>query len=167
VTENIPATTSEITVTPKYEECQAFENGKDIVAATVEPGNCDYRFTGETTEGNPTNDGEHATVHIENHLKPGEPCHIQIKVTAFKFKCASVPNQEVEHAVRYQQVGEHILIRATAHKIENTTTNSIACPTESGGTEVHDNGSYVGDVTVKAHNSKEEPLALTLNENVT
>jgi hypothetical protein len=162
-TGNIPTTAEEITVTPFYEECEAFEGGETKASAFVENGGCDYRFASQTTADNPTG-GSHANVSIVNHESPGEPCHIQIKVTAFKFKCSSVPNQEVEHAVRYEQDGEKaIWIKATAHGIESTTTNSIACPTESGETEVHTNGSYEGEVTVEAQSG----IPITLNENVT
>jgi hypothetical protein len=166
VTNNVPTTEDEITVTPSYEECTAFEGESTIANVFVETGECDYLFKSTTTEGNPTG-GSHANVEIKNRVNPEEPCHIEVKATAFKFKCASIPNQVVEHAVRYEQGTEDIVIKATAHGIENKTTNSIACPTESGGTEVHNDGSYVGDVTLKAHDSNAEPVALTLNENVT
>jgi hypothetical protein len=168
VTEDIPSTADELTATPFYGDCVAFEGGETNAAAHVENGGCQYRFEGKTTAGNPTSDGEHATVHIENHTEPTQPCHIQIKVTAFKFNCFSVPDQEIEHAVRYDQGGDNdIEIVATAHGIESTTTNSIACPTETGGTEVHTNGSYEGTVTVKGHNEAKENVPLTLTKNAT
>jgi hypothetical protein len=165
-TEAIPATASETTVTPFFEECSVVEKGETIATVYIDNGGCDFRFNGTTTSGNPTG-GEHATVSIVNHLEPGQPCHFEIKATAFKFKCASIPNQEVKHAGRLEQKEEHLLIKATAHGIESTTTNSIACPTESGGTEVHTNGSYTGETTVKGHNAKGEPVPLTLTENAT
>jgi hypothetical protein len=165
VTEEIAATSDEFAATPTYGDCVAFEGGETKAAAHVENGGCQYRFEGETTAGNPTG-GEHANVIIERHEEIG-PCHIQIKVTAFKFKCSSVPEQVIEHAVRYEQGDKDIVIKATAHGIESTTTNSIACPTETGGTEVHTNGSYTGDVTVKGHNKAKENVPLTLNSNAT
>jgi hypothetical protein len=164
--EQIPATADEVTGTPSFAECSAVEGGETIASVFIENGGCDFRLSGETTSGNPTG-GEHGTVVIGNHADPGQPCHLELKVTAFKFKCSSIPNQEVEHAGRVEQKEEHLLVKATAHGIESTTTNSIACPTESGGTEVHTNGSLTGNVTLKGHNSNEEPVPLTLTENAT
>jgi len=163
VDSTVDETNTEVTATPTYSGCKAYdEEHPEGVNASV-TSECDYRFTGETTTGNPTEDGEHATVHLINHEKPGEPCHIHIKVTALNLKCASVPNQEITDAVRYENfTSEDIRIKATAHGFESTTTNSIGCPTKSGGTEVHpgvhkegEGGLYTGTVTVKAHNDSE------------
>jgi hypothetical protein len=133
----------------------------------IEQNGCDYQFTGKTTPGNPTG-GEHATLHIKNHLSPASPCHIETKVSAFKLKCMSIPNQEIKHAVRYVNETvpspDHITIKMTAHGFETTTTNSVACPTASGGTEVHTNGQFTGDVTVKAHNAKQVAVPISVTE---
>jgi hypothetical protein len=166
VTEPVPATSDEFTATPFYGDCVVFENEEVIASLFIDNGGCQYRFEGETTAGNPTG-GEHANMIIERHEEIG-PCHIDFRVTAFKFKCLSIPEQTVEHAVRYDQGGDNdIEIVATAHGIESTTTNSIACPTVSGETEVHTNGSYEGTVTVKGHNEAKENVPLTLTKNAT
>jgi hypothetical protein len=164
VTGKVGPTQDSVTVTPEYTECTATSGGT-VSSAFVEQNGCDYQFTGKTTPGNPTG-GEHASVHIKNHLSPGSPCHIEIKVSAFKLKCSSVPNQEIKHAVTYVNETvpnpDHITIKATAHGFESTTTNSIACPTTSGGTEVHTNGQYTGEVTVKAANAKGNAVPISV-----
>jgi hypothetical protein len=164
-TEAIPSTTDEAQVTASVSGCTAFEGGETKAAAYVENGGCALRITGETTAGNPTG-GEHGNVIVERHEEIG-PCHIEIKVTAFKFKCSSVPEQEIQHAGRMEQAEEGILVQVTAHGIESTTTNSIACPTETGGTEVHTNGSLVGEGILEGHNSAGKPVPLTLTKNAT
>jgi hypothetical protein len=159
----IGTTVEEIAVTPTYENCTGFNRGGTKATAFVENGGCEYVFQGVTTAGNPTG-GEHANVLIRNHENTEGTCHIQIKATAFKFPCASVPNQDVEHAVRYTSgADEDIVISATAHGITNTTTNSIACPTETGGTETHHDGSYTGDVTVKGHDNSTANVPLSVS----
>jgi hypothetical protein len=165
---SINGTTDKITVTPTFEECTAVK-GETEAAVFYEPGGCDFQFTGKTTEGNPTG-GEFATVHIQNHEDPEKSCHLQFKVTAFKLKCISVPNQTIPHAVEYSQTGGSdttITLNTVAHGVENTTTNSIACPTGSGGTEVHENGAYLGSVDVVATNEIGGKEPFTLKELVT
>jgi hypothetical protein len=118
---------------------------------------CRYVFGGETVESKL---GSHAGVEVECD-EAGD--HIEVKLTALKFKCTSVPAQEVS-GVHYED-GEsagvaEISVETSVTGLESTTTNSIACPTESGGTEEHTDGSYVGEVTVKAHNDATEPVPL-------
>jgi hypothetical protein len=85
----------EVTVVPKYEECQTF--GETVTTAFIEPG-CHYVLKGVTTTGNPTL-GEHANVKLQC---TAPATHTETRVTALKLKCSSVPTQEIEHAVRYE-----------------------------------------------------------------
>ena len=77
-------------------------------------------------------------------------CETGIKVNVLGQTCIHVIPQPVEHGVVYNNVTENgfgaIEVKATAHGIESETTNHplVGCPTGSGGTETHDNGSYTG-----------------------
>jgi len=151
---------TEVTVEPSYNNCGVWETEPagttvKIASATIKTSGCHYKFTGETTAGNPTG-GEHATVHVEN---AGGSCeHIKINVTSFQVNCIDVPVQEIKDAVRYNNITEAngkkaITVEATAHGIKSTTTNNnLFCPTETGGTVVHENGSYVGNTIVRGYN---------------
>jgi hypothetical protein len=161
-----PTTGDSLTVKPDYSECIAKKaNGEEFVANVTES-ECAYEFKGETTPGNLTG-GEHANVVIEDISGDGV-CHIHVTLTAFNLKCVSIPNQTIKHAVRYEQVDENtIRVNATPHTITSTTTNSIACPTASGGTEEHiEKGLYTGTVDVRSTvNGKAQKF--TLQQNVT
>jgi hypothetical protein len=162
-------TSDELTVHPEYSECIADKGGTEV-AVKVNTSECSYVFTGETTAGNPTN-GEHANLYIEDISGDGT-CHIQMTVTAFNFKCVSIPNQLVTDAVNYEQIdAKTIRVNATPHSVESTTTNSVACPTETGGTVVHkghteDSGVYRGSVDVSVKQGG-ETKNFTLTKNVT
>ena len=165
-------TDDKLTVKPDYSECEAVE-GETKVTAHVEEGNCAYTFTGKTTSGNPTG-GEHAEVHIEPIT--GEECHIEVKLTALKLKCVSIPDQTVTDAVTYEQIvvggnKQGIRVTATPHSIESTTTHSAACPTPEQKTVVHDghtddSGLYTGTVDV-ALTQGGETKDFTLTKNAT
>jgi hypothetical protein len=160
-----PTTGDSLTVLPDYSEC-IFKKGETESVANVNESECAYEFKGETTPGNLTG-GEHANLIIEDISGDGV-CHIHTTVTAFNLKCVSVPNQTIKHAVRYAQVDENtIRFEITAHSVTSTTTNSIACPTASGGTEVHtEGGLYTGTVDVRSTvNGKAQKF--TLQQNVT
>jgi outer membrane lipoprotein-sorting protein len=147
---------TEITTTPTYEECTATSlktnpTEETKVSAFVEFTTCDYNFLANTTTGNPTG-GEHANVQIKC-TTPGDEIHT--KVTALKLKCITIPEQEIKHAVRYNNTEtggiKEITIEWTPHGIKVTTENSVACPTEGGVTKVHENGLYTGKVTLKGY----------------
>jgi hypothetical protein len=145
-----------VTVEPIYTGCTVFDTGAGKEAtAFVETNKCHYTFTGETASGVTT--GEHAQVRIkcapDADATTGAGTHIELKATALKLKCISVPSQEVR-GIKYtnkQTAGkkEEITIEATVHGIKSTTTNSVACPTTSGLTEEHTDGKYTGNVTVR------------------
>jgi hypothetical protein len=147
-------TVDTVTVRPIYTECKAITGGTEV-SATVNTTGCHYLFTGETTDDAAT-PGEHATVHVVNK----EKCtHIDIKVTVFQVKCISIPTEQTLHGVTYTNTKtgefEEITLKATVHGIKSTTTDSSTCPTKSGGTEEHTDGSYTGNVTVKGYEDKE------------
>jgi len=164
----------EITVEPHYNNCGVYETGEPgvtekIASATINTEDCHYKFTGETTPGNPTGN-EHASVHLENGETEGKPTceHIKINVTSFQVNCIDVPVQEVADAVRYENIVEAngkkaVVVHATAHSIKSTTTNNnLFCPTETGGTVVHSTetspeekaGSYTSNTIVRGYNNE-------------
>jgi hypothetical protein len=151
--------TKEITGEPVFSECW-WEKTKSGATSTKETeiastatfvtSGCHFRFKAETTAGNPTG-GEHATLDVVNK----ENCeHLQTTVTALKLRCFEVATEQSVHGIRYETVAgslETLKMKITAHGLKSTTINSVACPTKSGETEVHDNTSYLGDLTLKGY----------------
>jgi len=145
------------TSTPLSEECEAVliprtePKEETKVSMFVELTTCHYFFKTNTTTGNPTG-GEHANAGIKCNTA-GD--HIHSKVTALKLRCSTIPEQEIKHAVRYNNVEaggiKEITLEATPHSIKVTTENSIACPTPEGKTIVHEDGLYTGKMTVKGY----------------
>jgi hypothetical protein len=159
---------SEATAGSKYEECVAIdeEAGKEV-AMFPEFNKCHYLFFGETTKGNPTENGEHANVEIKCE-KVGE--EIEFKVTALKLKCDNIPQQVIKHAVRYENKTTEsgitdITIKFTPHNIKNTTLNTVACPTGTGSPVEHTNGLYTGNVTVTGFKdtAHKEPTSISVD----
>jgi len=101
-------------------------------------------------------------VDIVNGETEGKPtCEaIHINVTSFEVNCFDVPAQEIADAVRYNNITEAnskkaLTLEITAHGIKSTTTNNnLFCPTETGGTVVHENGSYTGNLIVRGYNDE-------------
>ena len=141
----------ELTLTPSFSGCLVMTTeqggGTGEGAGFLEFNGCDYRFTGITTSGNPT-EGSHANMDI---VCP-EGKELEIKVTALKLKCATVPPQQITHAVRYdteETAGKtDIKITVTSHNLESITPNTAMCPTKSGKAETHTNGTYTGTFRV-------------------
>ena len=142
----VPAgTVTSFGVVPKYDECKTFN---PTGAANVKQEGCEFVFTGNTTQGNPTG-GEHANLDI---VCP-EGKSIITQVTGLKLNCNTVYPQEVKHAVRYENettAGSgktHVRVKVTAHGILSKTIGICA-----EAPETHTNGSYTGDITVSAPN---------------
>ena len=139
-------TVTSIGSVPKYDECEAFNPS---VVANVKQEGCEFVFTGNTTSGNPTNDGEHANLDI---VCP-EGKSIIKQATALKLNCITIYPQEIKHAVRYENettAGNgktHVRLKVTAHGILNKTLGVCA---EAPAT--HTNGSYTGEITVSTPN---------------
>jgi hypothetical protein len=158
----------------EYKNCGAFETNAEsktveVAKTFVEFTSCHYEFKGgtETTANPPVGtSGAHAKVKI-NCTTAGD--HIHIKATELKLPCITIPEQETGHGVRYFKDPKDetkIVIHATVHGIKSTTTNSIACPTKSGGTEVHETaangGTYTGEITVEAFKDAAHTIPATL-----
>jgi hypothetical protein len=142
-----------ITVRPEYTECGVYgetegeeeytpgefrTKTKLLTTIVLLTNECSYVFKGVTTETKTLGtDGHHAILEIECK-NPGE--HMETRATALKLKCNDIPAQSAANAVRYENVtnGDAKII-VTAHGFKSTTTNGVACPTGSGGTEVHEN----------------------------
>jgi len=150
----------ELTVEPTYGNCGIWETREPevtekVAGATIDTEGCHYLFTGETTFGNPTDGFLHAALHVLN--ASGLCDHIRINVTSFQVNCMDIPAQEIAATVRYHNILEinnkrALTLAFTAHGIKSTTTNNnIFCPTETGGTVVHENGSYTGNLIVRGY----------------
>jgi hypothetical protein len=139
---------TEVTAQPNYTECTAYQgaNTTEGVSATSEFTSCHYNFKGSTTAGNPT-EGNHANFQLKC-TTPGDAFHT--KVTALKLNCVTIPEQEIKHAVTYKNITENgvgaIEVAWTPHSIKSITPDTAACPTESGNEEVHEDGTYKGNV---------------------
>lgn len=133
---------TEVTVTPTYSNCQAFQ-GESELHATVTHNGCHFLFTGDTTETK-TPEQEHAAVHIHDCATE---TGIEIHVTIFNLECIDIPEQTV-HGIKYTENGNHIDIKATVHGLKSVTTG--AC-----GEEVHEDGVYTGEVTVSGYSDTE------------
>jgi hypothetical protein len=157
VTGTVTKTAAEtLTVEPTYSECSTYQTkagGKTtatadtekVSTATVVSTGCHYTFSGTTTKGNPTSEvQEHANVEIFD--KSGSCNGIEFKVTALGLKCITAPIQTIKHAAKYTNTvtitREDLIIEATAHGIETTTTG--VC----GEEKTHTNGGYTGSATV-------------------
>jgi len=151
----------EIRIQPIFSECK-YRSGETEGVAYIEMTSCSIVVTGETLAGNPTG-GEHA----RGRLDCGEAGdHAHTKVTAFKIKCNTIPiqntlglrfeNHETEAGVR------DIIVESTIHDGITTTENSIACPTQTGETEVHEDGVIEGrvEVTGFSDEAKTEPAGI-------
>jgi hypothetical protein len=170
-------TAESVTVEPDYTECGIYEENEagekvKIAGATIDDNDCHYKFTGATTPGNATENGEHATVHLENAT--GNTCTegITVTVSAFQITCIHVELQEVKDAVRYNNIEEEvggkkveaITLEATAHGIKSITThNAFVCPTPEGKPKTDTNGSYTGKVKVTGFDdaAHTEPVSIT------
>jgi hypothetical protein len=149
-------TVEELTIKPQYEECTS-KNGEAVVAAFVDMTSCAYRLTAGTSE-------EHAKMRIEC---PTEGDKIHLRVTALKLICQHIPAQEVS-GLHYQTTGETtefeqktVDVHVTIEGLVTSTVNSVACPTESGEEEVHNNGLYSGAFKLKADNTINEPTDIS------
>jgi len=174
---NVQGTTengdTSVTVEPTYSECGIYESGEKLANATIDTEGCHYNFSGETTTGNLTENGEHANVELLNGATEGKPtCEaIKFTVSAFQVDCVDVQLQTIEHAVRYKNITdetsgkEALTVEFTAHEIESTThNNSLICPTETGGDVTHTDGGLTGDLILTAYDdpAHTEPVDLTV-----
>ena len=148
VTGEVTETSTEATVTPKYEECEA-EIPPNRVAAKVTTNNCHYTFHGETTHTEGETAGEHAAVTISECEKdkrdPEEPKAIVVDVTGLNLPCLAVPEQTL-HGIKYLEdptTGKDQIVKATVHGIHSITTSACGTPGEE-----HTNGTYAGEITV-------------------
>ena len=146
----IKEVSSDVTLTPKYEECSAWETKdgvtKEVSSAFVQFTSCSYLFKGGTNSFSEGTEGEHATVNIHCNIS-GDFVHI--KVTALKLTCITLPEQTIGQGVRYfneETEPNNVVIHATAHGIESETPGTIACP----GKATHTTGTYTGEATVSA-----------------
>lgn len=133
---------TELTLVPEYGECGVYNSKttKEELVASISFESCDYLFENKTSATEGGTEGKHAKVQLECDKAED---HVEIRITALNLACISLPEQEM-HGVRYAGQAtegglQHIVIDATAHGIESTTTGSC-------GEEVHGSGAYVGEI---------------------
>jgi hypothetical protein len=152
-------TNADVTFAPTFGGCKA-KVGASEVTANVTPRGCKFTFTGKTTHTEGETAGEHAAVHITGCNAPssGEPPAtgekgIVVDVTAVKTPCVLVKEQTL-HGAKYENdpetknPGEAVIVNATIHGIHSLTTGSCVL----GGVETHNDGVYLGKVTVSGKN---------------
>jgi hypothetical protein len=132
------------TVKPLYTECS-----KESTTLVVDFTKCHYKFYAATT-------GEHANVDIVCD-SPSEKPHVKAVVLGFQLNCVTVEQQTVNGAVSYANTTEggvtDVDVKATATNIKYTiegVCHEGSEPTTTG------NGTYTGEVTVRAENTAGE-----------
>jgi hypothetical protein len=135
------------TVKPLYTGCKAVTQNLNTV---VDFTKCHYKFAAHTT-------GEHANVDIVCD-SPSEKPHIKAVVLGFQLNCVTVEQQTV-NGVRYTSTTSggktDVNVKATVTGIKYTVEG--VCHEGSEPT-TFSNGTYNGEVTVKAENTSGEQV---------
>jgi hypothetical protein len=148
------AEVEEVTVTPEYSNCSAWETNAEnktvkVAEIFVNFNGCDYRFTNKTTPTTTGTPGYHATVHIICPVGK----KIETTVTAFKLPCINIGEQTF-HGIKYfnseVEGRKDVSLHITAHGIVSET--KAACGTNG---EIDTTGTYTGVATVKGYSDPE------------
>jgi hypothetical protein len=141
-----------LTISPTFSSCK-IKIANEEVGAFVTMNGCDFRYTNKTVEA-----------HAELDIICPVGKEIEVEVSLFGgVKCFDIPGQTVE-GINYEttlNVGIFdIDAKATVKDLETTTTNSLACPTKSGKTEVHETGLFTGEITLKGDDAANKPKSI-------
>jgi hypothetical protein len=145
--DNADVPTAYITATPTYSGCTLTEGGSTLTAH-VEFTNCDYEFHTDRT------------LHID--CLPGGEIHVKVTVLGMKMNCFTIQEQTpTAPKVDYINAGagttRDVRIIPTVEGIQYTKLGFC-------GEGIANNGTYTGEITVKADNAEGKHVGIWWTE---